>query len=128
MPEYHARCQTTTRDPIVRAYLECAEWCGLDDDSREAFELSISPRWTPESQAEAEILCAAFRAEFCLYCDIESEQRAGHDLWLTRNRHGAGFWDGGWPEPFASRATAWAHAYGEAFVEFDPITDTLKIV
>lgn len=21
---------------------------------------------------------------------------AGHDLWLTRNGHGAGFWDGDW--------------------------------
>lgn len=23
---------------------------------------------------------------------------AGHDFWLTRNGHGAGFWDGDWPE------------------------------
>lgn len=23
---------------------------------------------------------------------------AGHDLWLTRNGHGCGFWDGDWPE------------------------------
>lgn len=22
---------------------------------------------------------------------------AGHDFWLTRNGHGAGFWDGDWP-------------------------------
>jgi hypothetical protein len=26
------------------------------------------------------------------------EGLAGHDFWLTRNGHGAGFWDGGWPE------------------------------
>lgn len=25
--------------------------------------------------------------------------QAGHDFWLTRNGHGAGFWDGDWPEP-----------------------------
>lgn len=23
---------------------------------------------------------------------------AGHDFWLTRNHHGAGFWDGDWPK------------------------------
>lgn len=23
-------------------------------------------------------------------------KRAGHDYWLTRNGHGAGFWDGAW--------------------------------
>lgn len=30
---------------------------------------------------------------------------AGHDYWLTRNRHGSGFWDGDWPEPFATVLT-----------------------
>ncbi len=24
------------------------------------------------------------------------EEHVGHDLWLTRNGHGCGFWDGGW--------------------------------
>lgn len=24
----------------------------------------------------------------------------GHDLWLTRNHHGAGFWDGDYPAPY----------------------------
>jgi hypothetical protein len=27
---------------------------------------------------------------------------AGHDYWLTRCGHGAGFWDGDWPEPAAT--------------------------
>ena len=30
---------------------------------------------------------------------------AGHDFWLTRNGHGAGFWDGDWPEPYATQLT-----------------------
>lgn len=25
-----------------------------------------------------------------------NEKQAGHDFWLTRNHHGAGFWDGDW--------------------------------
>lgn len=25
-------------------------------------------------------------------------EMAGHDFWLTRNHHGAGFWDGDWPD------------------------------
>lgn len=45
--------------------------------------------------------------------DIDGEYgRAGHDFWLTRNRHGAGFWDGDWPEPEAKRLTSAAHDYG----------------
>ncbi len=41
------------------------------------------------------------------------EGRAGHDFWLTRNRHGAGFWDGDWPEPDATILTDASHAFGE---------------
>jgi hypothetical protein len=29
--------------------------------------------------------------------DGQSPEQAGHDFWLTRNGHGAGFWDGDWP-------------------------------
>ena len=39
---------------------------------------------------------------------------AAHDFWLTRNGHGAGFWDGDWPEPQASILTEAAHGYGES--------------
>lgn len=39
--------------------------------------------------------------------------QAGHDFWLTRNGHGAGFWDGDWSEPQASRLTEASDAFGE---------------
>jgi len=29
------------------------------------------------------------------WCDALSDEQAGHDFWLTRNGHGAGFWDRG---------------------------------
>lgn len=29
----------------------------------------------------------------CLGFDDETLEQCGHDLWLTRQRHGAGFWD-----------------------------------
>jgi len=43
-------------------------------------------------------------------------ERAGHDFWLTRNGHGAGFWDGDWPEPEATLLTDAAHSMGEQWV------------
>lgn len=39
--------------------------------------------------------------------------RIAHDFWLTRNRHGAGFWDGDYPEPIATQLTDLAHSFGE---------------
>jgi hypothetical protein len=31
----------------------------------------------------------------------KDESDVGHDLWLTRRGHGAGFWDGDWPMPYS---------------------------
>lgn len=127
----------TPNDDMVRGYLECAEWCGLSEEDQEALELSVSPRsgtasfnavkWSPESIEHAESVCGEFAWTFSEWTS-EEEYRAGMDLWLTRNRHGAGFWDGDWPEPFASEATEWSHAEAEAFVTFDPESETLEIV
>jgi hypothetical protein len=41
------------------------------------------------------------------------ESDAGHDFALTRNGHGAGFWDGDWPEPAATELTKLSKEYGE---------------
>lgn len=45
--------------------------------------------------------------------DFDEDGRAGHDFWLTRCAMGAGFWDGGWPEPQATVLTDAAHTFGE---------------
>lgn len=39
------------------------------------------------------------------------ESEAGNDFWLTRNGHGAGFWDGDWEH--GEELTKSAHSYGE---------------
>lgn len=131
MPEYQPRAKTETADAIASAYLDCAEWCGLDDEAREAFELAVSPRWTREAIQAAEAIAREFRAEFPSErwgLDDVAQSQVGHDLWLTRNRHGAGFWDGDWVEPFATKATEWTHAWGEASMVFDAEAETLAFL
>jgi len=49
----------------------------------------------------------------------EDSERAGHDFWLTRNGHGAGFWDGDYEESKGNRLTAACEAYGELHVWTD---------
>lgn len=44
------------------------------------------------------------------------DERAGHDFWLTREGHGAGFWDGDWDDEIGSRLTDAAHQYGEVYI------------
>ena len=42
-------------------------------------------------------------------------EQAGHDFWLTRNRHGAGFWDRGLGE-VGDQLTRIAHSFGSVDV------------
>jgi hypothetical protein len=39
-------------------------------------------------------------------------ETCGHDYWLTRNDHGAGYWDDDYPEPYATRLTEAAKRAG----------------
>ena len=43
--------------------------------------------------------------------------RGGMDFHLTRNRHGAGFWDGDWPKDIGQILTDRAHTYGTAEIQ-----------
>lgn len=51
---------------------------------------------------------------------------AGHDLWLTRQGHGSGFWDGDYPEPHAARLSASASALGEVCLYVDEDAGTAQ--
>lgn len=46
-----------------------------------------------------------------------TSSQGGHDFWFTRNHHGAGFWDGDWPEGVGERLTDAAHRFGEVNIE-----------
>lgn len=99
-------------DDFTRQYLATALWASTDDDGEPLDATRDADDIAPESITHAEADCADFRAAFG--AEIAGrETDAAHDLWLTRCGHGAGFWDGDWPEPAASRMTDYAHALGE---------------
>ena len=43
-------------------------------------------------------------------------EAAGHDFWLTRNGHGAGFWDGDWPGSLGDGLTKISKGFGETYL------------
>lgn len=56
--------------------------------------------------------CATFQRlcadDLALAYDVDkygAATQAGHDFWLTRNHHGAGFWDGDLPKELGERLT-----------------------
>jgi hypothetical protein len=96
-------------DDFTLAYIECALWSSHDEstpDGGEPMDANYDiDDLAPETlrkmiddcrdfqRGEAELL--AQYAEVMQSEEWNADERAGHDFWLTRNGHGAGFWDRG---------------------------------
>lgn len=82
-------------DHFTAAYIECALWSSVDDKE---VPLDDNYDWANISEETLNQMiadCKAFQDENFSF--IQSDLAgAGHDFWLTRNGHGAGFWDGDW--------------------------------
>lgn len=108
-------------DEFTRSYIECAIWTS-EDNRDETGNTRMDAAFTaadlaPDAKAEIIRECKDFQQANAEHLSVRNaESRAGHDFWLTRNRHGAGFWDGDWPEPQATILTSMAKAYGECFL------------
>jgi hypothetical protein len=101
------------------AYVTTMLW-STNDESDEAGGNPLDENYSADDLSECtqdrvDAECKAFL--YCVACYIEADPtakcgpdfdlwgRAGHDFWLTRCGHGAGFWDGDWP------------VYGDMFTE-----------
>lgn len=97
-------------ESFTQAYITCALWSSNDESTPEGgvplddnySKDDIAPKTLQAMKNDCEVF---YKANLSL---IESEDlrripdsdvygSAGHDFWLTRNGHGAGFWDGDWP-------------------------------
>ena len=111
-------------DAFFDAYVITALWSS-NDESDESGGEPLDLNYGPDDVAPATLErmradCDRFYAANAdaLTCegvtygpDFDQDGRAGHDFWLTRNGHGAGFWDGDWPEPQATTLTDAARAF-----------------
>lgn len=104
---------------FLRAYIECALW-STNDESDESGGEPFDRNYGPEDLHEETLKgmredCERFLAEN--WEDIKTKlDSAGHDFWLTRNGHGAGFWDGDWPEDVGERLTEASRNWGEVYL------------
>lgn len=86
-------------DKFTRAYIECLMWSETDE-CREDGGDPIDQNYdvcdlAPCALEEIVKDCVAFQEENWDLIAHDLTQ-AGHDFCLTRNGHGAGFWDGKW--------------------------------
>ncbi len=120
---------TRKLDGFTLAYIEAALWTGVEPPN--GHELSGRDKLynldqsdlAPETLQAMIADCTKFQARMgpAIAAAVETGEvkfgpdcygRAGHDFWLTRNGHGAGFWDGHWPEPMASKLDKASKSFG----------------
>lgn len=105
-------------DDAYDAMIECALWSSLAYGPDETHDPISADELHDESHIDPDLL-AEWRGDLRAFMeDNEADlarwdtEQIGDDFWLTRNRHGAGFWDRG-IEPEGRRLTDAAHVYGE---------------
>lgn len=73
---------------MVSAYIEASIWADKPDD-----EDWSDAELASDAKDLAEFECAAFLMLARWHTRDWTMEQLGHDFWLTRNGHGAGFWD-----------------------------------
>lgn len=109
-------------DSFTQAYIEAAFFTSDEEVGDKGYS-----DLTPETLASILADCNRFQSSEAYLTVREAEDneelgdlfeadggvssQAGHDFWLTRNGHGAGFWDGDWPEPHGEALCGVADAF-----------------
>ena len=105
-------------DMFTASYLKTALWSSTDDngtplDASDYADTELAEETIERFKAD----CNRFRevhAELIQRAlEYRSESHIAHDFWLTRNGHGAGFWDGDYPEELGEALTRASKSFGE---------------
>jgi hypothetical protein len=108
------------RESFIEGYLECALLSSTDTRDPDGNGPPLDENYSVDDLAPDAV--RAMRADcidFMIRCWTLLQQsdlaasRAGYDFWLTRNRHGTGFWDEGLDE-LGQELTEAAHSEGES--------------
>lgn len=109
---------------VLGGYIEAALWSSTDDDGEPLDGEHDADDLTDAARAQMSDDVTHFLAEViaahdpAVIVEAMSLEQLGHDFWLTRNRHGAGFWDRGLGT-LGDDLTKLAHAAGSCDLTLD---------
>lgn len=115
MPEFIPEHVPAGLDDFTRGYLEAMEWLLPEETNRDKLR-GFTRKTTKRAMEE----CADFQesngADLAEYYELSGrpEDHAGHDFYLSRNGHGAGFFDRG-SAPVFDRLQDAADAAGSTY-------------
>lgn len=119
-----------TREEFIRAYITTSTWATNDESDPETGGEPLDDTYTDGADDFADEAIVSIVQECLMFMeenhddlncdgvnygpDFGQAGRAGHDFFLTRNGHGAGFWDGDWPKEEGERLTEASRKFGES--------------
>ena len=99
---------------MIDSYIETMIWSSVDENGENLDDYLDANDIALDVLNQIREDCREFyyaNAQLFRIANLTDEQ-IGHNFWLTRNRHGAGFWDLGLGE-LGIDLTKAAHTYGE---------------
>jgi hypothetical protein len=98
---------------VLDSYLETMMWAdGRDPDTDEELEGDFSDELLKDSEADVKKFLKMVDDQGIDLTKYKTS-RIGHDFWLTRNGHGAGFWDGDYEDEDGKALTKISKSFGE---------------
>lgn len=108
---------------FVQGYLKAVFWTDASPDADEELRdvgysdlaheslVSVIKECEQFQEQAKDLLSLAYERDY-------EEEQAGHDFWLTRNHHGAGFWDRDELDAgdLGDKLTKIAHSFGDAYL------------
>jgi hypothetical protein len=96
-------------EEFLEDYLTAALWATTGDDGEPLDDTHSIADVAPETKDRARADCEAFLQQAS---SLPLNEDAGHDFFLTRNGHGAGFWDGDYEKEIGNQLTQIAKGFG----------------
>ena len=104
-------------DDFTKGYIEAALWSSIDENEEPLDKNYVVEDLSSEALSEIISDCEAFQSEMAEYLEkAGTPEYNGHDFWLTRNGHGAGFWDRGYEKEVSAVLTGASKFMGECYL------------
>ncbi len=108
---------------MFNSYMETALWAEMDNSDETGGD-PLNQNYTVDdihraTRSEMWLDCLRFIGLAYGLLDGLDPMDVGHDFWLTRNGHGAGFWDGDYEEQVGQKLTELCKQFKEVSLYVD---------
>ena len=101
---------------FLEQYLVTALWSSIDDKENPFDDNYSIDDFSEKALKQADKDCDLFIEKAGDLLDDFDDTDIAHDFWLTRQGHGAGFWDGDYPDEIGDKLTEIANDFRELYI------------